>query len=81
MIVFIIHGTEGVVYMLISKYGNGTLKLVESFENKYSIELDEQYHRFLIKYNGGDTPKTTVRIRCGNRSMRNTRILFRKKSL
>ena len=27
--------------MLISKYGNGTSKLVESFENKYSIELDE----------------------------------------
>lgn len=48
--------------MLISKYGNGSSKLVESFENKYSLELDEQYRCFLSNYNGGDTPKTTIRI-------------------
>ena len=48
--------------MLISKYGNGSSKLVEEFENKNGIELDDQYRCFLINYNGGDTPKTTVRI-------------------
>ena len=49
--------------MLISKYGNGSIKLVEEFEKRYGIELDEQYRHFLINYNGGDTPKTTVRTK------------------
>lgn len=48
--------------MLISKYGNGSTKLVDEFENKNGIELDEQYRSFLVNYNGGDTPKTMVRI-------------------
>ena len=45
--------------MLISKYGNGSTKLVEEFENENGIEFDEQYRLFLVNYNGGDTPKTT----------------------
>ena len=49
--------------MLISKYGNGSTKLVEEFENENGIEFDEQYRLFLVNYNGGDTPKTTVRIK------------------
>ena len=49
--------------MLISKYGNGSTKLVEEFENENGIEFDEQYRFFLVNYNGGDTPKTTVRIK------------------
>lgn len=47
--------------MLISKYGNGSIEQVEEFENKYGIKLDEEYRVFLIKYNGGDTPLTTVK--------------------
>ena len=50
-----------VIKMLISKYGNGSVELVEEFENKYGIKLDEEYRDFLIKYNGGDTPLTSVK--------------------
>ena len=49
--------------MLISKFGNGSEELVRKFENKYGIALDEEYCRFLVKYNGGDTPNTHVEIR------------------
>lgn len=44
--------------MLISKYGNGSIEQVEEFEKKYGISLDDYYRKFLIKYNGGDTPNT-----------------------
>ena len=49
--------------MLISKYGNGSEELVSEFEGRYGIVLDEEYRRFLVKYNGGDTPNTRVGIR------------------
>ncbi|MBR0396018.1 MAG: SMI1/KNR4 family protein [Clostridiales bacterium] len=49
--------------MLISKYGNGSEELVREFEGKYGIVLDEDYCKFLVKYNGGDTPNTHVGIR------------------
>ncbi len=49
--------------MLISKFGDGSTELVDKFESKNGIELDEQYRFFLVNYNGGDTPKTTVRIK------------------
>ncbi len=49
--------------MLISKYGNGSEELVREFESKYGIVLDEEYRKFLVKYNGGDTPNTHVGIR------------------
>ncbi len=47
--------------MLISKYGNGSIEKVQEFERKYGIILNEEYRKFLVKYNGGDTPKTTLR--------------------
>lgn len=47
--------------MLISKYGNGTEVLVHEFECRYGIELDKEYRKFLVKYNGGDTPNTCVK--------------------
>ena len=49
--------------MLISKYGNGSTELVNEFESRLGIELDEEYRSFLVKYNGGDTPNTHVGIR------------------
>ena len=49
--------------MLISKYGNGSEELVREFEGKYGIVLDEEYCKFLVKYNGGVTPNTHVGIR------------------
>ena len=49
--------------MLISKYGNGSEELVNEFEAKYCINLDEEYRRFLVKYTGGETPETKVGIR------------------
>ena len=33
------------------------------FESRHGIKLDEEYRRFLVKYNGGDTPDTKVGIR------------------
>ena len=47
--------------MLISKYGSGSEELVREFEFKYGLELDEEYRKFLVKYNGGDTPNTCVK--------------------
>ena len=44
--------------MLISKYGNGSIEQVEEFEKKYEIILNEEYRKFLVKYNGGETPNT-----------------------
>jgi len=49
--------------MLISKYGNGSEELAREFESKYGIVLDEEYRKFLIKYNGGDTPNTEVKTK------------------
>lgn len=47
--------------MLISKYGNGTEELVREFEIRHCIELDDEYRKLLVKYNGGDTPKTGIK--------------------
>ena len=49
--------------LLISKYGNGSEELVNGLERKLGIKLDEEYRKFLVKYNGGDTPNTHVGIR------------------
>ena len=49
--------------LLISKYGNGSEEFVNGLERKLGIELDEEYRKFLIKYNGGDTPNTEVKIK------------------
>ena len=34
--------------MLISKFGDGSTELVDKFESKNGIELDEQYRLFLV---------------------------------
>ena len=34
---------------------------MREFEFKYGLELDEEYRKFLVKYNGGDTPNTCVK--------------------
>ncbi len=47
--------------LLISKYGNGSAELVAGFERRFGISLDEEYRRFLIRYNGGYTPETRVK--------------------
>ena len=47
--------------MLIAKYGNGSIEQVEEFEKKYGINLDDCYRKFLIDYNGGETPNTILK--------------------
>ena len=47
--------------MLIAKYGKGKEKLIQKFEDKYGIKFHSEYRNFLIKYNGGETPKTTFK--------------------
>ena len=49
--------------LLISKYGNGSEQIINEFERKFVIELDEEYRKFLAKYNGGDTPNTEVKTK------------------
>lgn len=45
--------------MLISKYVNDCIcEKIKELELKYGITLSQDYKVFLIKYNGGDTPKT-----------------------
>ena len=47
----------------IAKFENGSEELVDAFEKKYALSLDEEYRSFLIKYNGGDTPETSVKCK------------------
>lgn len=49
--------------MLISKYGNGSEQFVNDLEREFGVELDEDYRKFLVKYNGGDTPNTEVKTK------------------
>lgn len=44
--------------MLISKYGNVDEKILNEFFDKREVVLPELYRKFLIKYNGGETPNT-----------------------
>ena len=51
--------------MLISKYRTDNMDTeaaVASFEDKNNIRLPEVYRRFMIRYNGGDTPDTDFRL-------------------
>ena len=49
--------------MLISKFTNpNTEAAAAQFEAQLQITLPEQYRNFLIRYNGGETPKTTFKI-------------------
>ncbi len=49
--------------MLISKFDNTNIKEhIAAFEKQNNITLPDEYRRFLLKYNGGMTPKTKFRI-------------------
>lgn len=49
--------------LLISKFNNENIeKEMMVFEEKFQINLSDEYKNFLRKYNGGLTPKTTFRI-------------------
>ena len=47
--------------MLISKYvEDSTFEKISELEKKYDIVLCHDYKDFLMKYNGGETPKTNL---------------------
>lgn len=49
--------------MLISKFDNtNILSDIEIFEKKYKFDFPKIYRSFLLKYNGGETPKTKFKI-------------------
>lgn len=49
--------------MLISRFDNTNIEEhIATFEKQYNIILPEEYKRFLLKYNGGETPDTKFRI-------------------
>ena len=48
--------------MLISRYSNRDVeKRIIEMEENYGIALPEQYRKFLLEYNGGDTPDTSYK--------------------
>lgn len=49
--------------MLISRFDNTNIEEhIIRLEKQYNIVLPEEYKRFLLKYNGGETPKTKFRL-------------------
>ena len=49
--------------MLISKFDNTNIERhIKEFEEKYSFKFPKQYRDFLLKYNGGETPKIRFKI-------------------
>lgn len=49
--------------MLISRFDNANVEEhIAHLEKQYNIVLPEEYKRFLLKYNGGETPDTEFRI-------------------
>ncbi len=60
--------------MLISKFSNNSVEEeLASLEQSLKIMLPEQYRKFLLKYNGGETPKTEFKI---GRESSNVRAFF-----
>ncbi len=50
--------------MLIAKFDtNGVSNEISKIESQYSITFPEQYRNFLLRYNGGYTPKTKFRVK------------------
>lgn len=49
--------------MLISRFNNENVEIeIVNLEKRYDISIPDQYKRFLIHYNGGDTPETKFRV-------------------
>ncbi|MBO4847440.1 MAG: SMI1/KNR4 family protein [Lachnospiraceae bacterium] len=48
--------------MLISKFADCSEDELLKLEERFGITLPKLYKDFLIRYNGGDTPKTSVKI-------------------
>ena len=49
--------------MLISKFDTSNIESeIETFENKHKFKFPEQYRKFLLKYNDGETPDSDFRI-------------------
>ena len=49
--------------MLISRFDNTNVEEhIAQLEKQYNIVLPEEYKRFLLKYNGGETPETKFRL-------------------
>ena len=49
--------------MLISKFDTTDIEIrVADFEREYGISFPEQYRAFMLRYNGGNTPKTKLRF-------------------
>ena len=50
--------------MLIAKFGtDGVSDEISKIESRYSITFPKQYKDFLLRYNGGYTPKTKFRAK------------------
>lgn len=48
--------------MLLSKFGGGdTARRIEALESRFDIRLPGPYRDFLLRYNGGFTPRTNLR--------------------
>ncbi len=49
--------------MLISRFDDTDIEgLVKELEKRYTISLPDKYRKFLLKYNGGETPETEFGI-------------------
>jgi len=48
--------------MNISKQGGVSWEDVTEFERSYRVDFPSDYEEFLVKYNGGPTPKTEFRV-------------------
>ncbi|SFB84734.1 SMI1/KNR4 family protein [Ruminococcus albus] len=60
--------------MLISKFNVSDVESsISKFEAEYTVSFPDTYREFLLKYNGGYTPKTKVSI---NRASSDLRALF-----
>ena len=49
--------------MLISKFDTTNIEQkIVGFESKYNIKLPNQYRQFMLRYNGGYTPETILKV-------------------